>query len=61
MNELSNRLLTGVSQNLANFYKNLKTDGSTYTIDQLDRKIFYVFEYSKSKKSTNKKLMLLKK
>lgn len=61
MNELSNRLLTGVSENLANFFKNTtKINGSIDTIDPLDRKIFYVFENSKSKKNSSTKSKLLK-
>ena len=58
MNDLSNKLLSTVCK-LSNFFLNKNKEGEIDPLDPLDRKIFYIFENTKSgvsnKKSKKKK------
>jgi hypothetical protein len=47
MNDLSNKLLSTVCK-LNNFFLNINDTGETDEQDPLDRKIFYIFENTKS-------------
>lgn len=50
MNEISNKILSKVVS-LSNFWLNLDQRGLPGKVNPIDRKIFYLFENDKSKKS----------
>lgn len=50
MNEISNKILSKVVS-LSNFWLNLDQRGLPGKVNTIDRKIFYLFENDKSKKS----------
>ena len=54
INELANKVLTELS-GLRNFFKNKTTDGQIAKKDQLDMKLFYVFENVQDEANSKKK------